>query len=517
MVLRRSLWERTSGYYEGNELRHGNSDWDFFISIAESGPFRLHHVPETLYFYRQHTANKILKRPYNEFVTRECIYTRHKTWFDALGAGPRFVADGYLQAAEASWSNNEPARAAEMAARAVRLCPPPLPTLPQLDGDEKEAIRLLARYHILTEAAQTQPSTENLEFNQGVMETRLGMMSCNIRIGRYKEAREHLEIVLGATLGTNAVALLPELLVLLALLCRHSDAAADADDALALALRISPGYRDAALLLVAGALGKGKKRLALYTAAQCALSHTTGRRETLEVLGMVAEAWGEPPDSKSFQAAFSALPPKQEKPWVSLYEMVYDFPLGRKLYWAYRAKDLYKTYGQREDSFDALIKTVELTHPQRILEIGCGNGRILELFSRLGIESVGQDISPAALELAQARQLSHVTLTDTPAVELDYPDGYFDLVISNRVLQHVREADARAMLAAMARMGKHLYINELRLETPFKENFYQHKHDYTAILAPLSMVPLADIPVHIANMPTEDNIVSLYRRKEIGA
>lgn len=488
VLMRRALWERTEGHYEGDELRHGNVDWDFFLSIVESGPFRLHRVPEALYFYRQHHSNISLKRPYNEFITRECMYRRHKAWFDALDAGPRFIADGYLEAAEASWRRNEPARAADLAARAVRLCPPEQPSLPLLDATEKDAVRLLARYQILMDSARAEAGTEPLRFSQKMVDARLGMMACNFRLGRLAEARGHLEILLGAALGAGAASILPELLVLLALLCQKSGEPADVNDALALALRIAPGCRDATLLRARCMLDRGEQLPALRVACQCVAA---GGREALEVLGMVAAAWKDLPDPEAFQQALA--PPAPEEPQPSLLETAYAFPLGRRLYWAHRAKDLYETYGQTEGGFDALMKVVEIIRPRRVLEIGCGNGRNLALFSRLGIESVGQDISAAALELARARQLPHVTLTDLPVTELDYPDGHFDLVISNRVLQHIKEADARDILAAVAAMGTSLYLNELRPDDAAEESFYQYKHDYDALLGPLGMRHSDDI------------------------
>jgi SAM-dependent methyltransferase len=78
--------------------------------------------------------------------------------------------------------------------------------------------------------------------------------------------------------------------------------------------------------------------------------------------------------------------------------------------------------------------------PTRTLDFGCGVGRLLMPFARLGGEVVGVDISPSML--AEARRncdregLSNVVLLPSDDA-LSAVDGDFDLVHSCIVLQHV--------------------------------------------------------------------------------
>ena len=55
-TLRRELWLRARGAYEGPELRHGNVDWDLWLSIAQSGPMRVRYLPEALYLSLIHIS-----------------------------------------------------------------------------------------------------------------------------------------------------------------------------------------------------------------------------------------------------------------------------------------------------------------------------------------------------------------------------------------------------------------------------------------------------------------------------
>jgi glycosyltransferase involved in cell wall biosynthesis len=48
-LFRRRCWEDAGGYDEG--MRDGSEDWDFWISVTASG-WRVHSIPEALYFYR---------------------------------------------------------------------------------------------------------------------------------------------------------------------------------------------------------------------------------------------------------------------------------------------------------------------------------------------------------------------------------------------------------------------------------------------------------------------------------
>lgn len=484
MLMRREVWERTEGHYEGPELRHGNVDWDFLLSLAESGPLRLAHVQEPLYLYRQHSDNMSNRRSRREHITRECMYRRHAAWIDAHGDGARFVADGYMESAEASWRIGEYARTGALAARAVELCPPAAPQLPGADLSRAEAVALLARQTV----ALAQAGPDALHLNQETADARLFMAVCNARLGRMTEAREHLEVLLGMLLGVGAAQSMPDLLVYLALLCPGEDeqgATPDAVDALDLALCLNAGCVDAALQRIRHALKAKQFRLALHIGLRCATAHG-GARQGLPPLGLAAaEAKKHLGDDKLGQALEAPLPPPSLP--RALDEVVYDFATGRRIYWAHRAKDLYEKYGHTEGGFDALQRVVELTRPRRVLELGCGNGRILTFFSRLGIHCVGQDISATALELARQRELPHVTLTQKPFTDLDYPDGYFDLIVSNRVLQHVGTDEVQRLLRSAARMGNALYLNELRQEDDAKENYYHYKHDYAALLDELGM------------------------------
>ncbi|MHA2263761.1 MAG: class I SAM-dependent methyltransferase [Candidatus Thorarchaeota archaeon] len=63
----------------------------------------------------------------------------------------------------------------------------------------------------------------------------------------------------------------------------------------------------------------------------------------------------------------------------------------------------------------------------RVLDIGCGAGRVALYLQEMGHEVVGIDVSPGALEVCKKRGVGNVHLMS--AESIDFPDGTFDTVV----------------------------------------------------------------------------------------
>ncbi len=87
--------------------------------------------------------------------------------------------------------------------------------------------------------------------------------------------------------------------------------------------------------------------------------------------------------------------------------------------------------------------------PRRVLDYGCGVGRLTIPFARRSTEVVGVDISPGMLEHAERNALEH-NLANTAWVEADDGltriEGTFDLVHSFIVFQHIKPARGELIL-----------------------------------------------------------------------
>lgn len=86
-------------------------------------------------------------------------------------------------------------------------------------------------------------------------------------------------------------------------------------------------------------------------------------------------------------------------------------------------------------NIDALLRHIRAEAPFSILDIGCGPGRDLGAFTRLGHEAIGLDGSERFVEMARAATGCQVWHQDLLA--LDLPDDRFDGVFANAVLFHV--------------------------------------------------------------------------------
>ncbi|MDI6780641.1 MAG: class I SAM-dependent methyltransferase [bacterium] len=102
---------------------------------------------------------------------------------------------------------------------------------------------------------------------------------------------------------------------------------------------------------------------------------------------------------------------------------------------------------------------------ERILDIGCGNGRHIAYLAKEGFHACGIDISQKSLDIA-ANWLSEImadTAPDMGAVPelkkgcvtaIPYPDEYFDAVICFGVLDHLFFDDIETAIAEIDRVLK---------------------------------------------------------------
>jgi SAM-dependent methyltransferase len=85
----------------------------------------------------------------------------------------------------------------------------------------------------------------------------------------------------------------------------------------------------------------------------------------------------------------------------------------------------------------------------RILDVGCGIGAYVRHFRQYSADVHGIEVEPDRVAQASA-ELPNIVLAVGEA--LPYPDGHFDLVFSNEVIEHVD--DDRATAAEMVRVTK---------------------------------------------------------------
>lgn len=127
----------------------------------------------------------------------------------------------------------------------------------------------------------------------------------------------------------------------------------------------------------------------------------------------------------------------------------------------YRQPDLDRFWASGERDLDALLETlgVSLAPTDRVVEIGCGAGRMTRAIARRAAGVHAVDVAPAMLELAEREnaRLDNVEwLLGDGASLAAIPDGVADACISHVVLQHI--PDPEVTLGYVREMGRVLRV-----------------------------------------------------------
>ena len=160
-----------------------------------------------------------------------------------------------------------------------------------------------------------------------------------------------------------------------------------------------------------------------------------------------------------------------------------------------------------------LATAAELGRPsrrERVLDFGCGVGRLTRALARRFDEAVGVDVSERMLE--HARRLN----ADTPNVAFANaehpPAGGFDLVIANLVLQHLpSRALARVYMTRLIEAARPdgLVVFQLPTQLPLAQRLQPRRRLYSVLRGrvsakrlqaagfhPVRMLALAEADVH---------------------
>jgi SAM-dependent methyltransferase len=95
----------------------------------------------------------------------------------------------------------------------------------------------------------------------------------------------------------------------------------------------------------------------------------------------------------------------------------------------------------------ALLQHIEAAPPFALLDFGCGPGRDLVTFTRLGHVATGLEGSPRLAEMARAHSGCEVLLQNFLA--LDLPVNRFDGVFANAALFHVPSQELQRVLGQL--------------------------------------------------------------------
>ncbi|MHA2427155.1 MAG: class I SAM-dependent methyltransferase [Candidatus Hermodarchaeia archaeon] len=147
---------------------------------------------------------------------------------------------------------------------------------------------------------------------------------------------------------------------------------------------------------------------------------------------------------------------------------------------------------------------------RRVLDHGCGSGRHTVYLAKQGFEVFGLDIAPTGLsttihKLAEEGLTGHTSLADI--LQMPYENGFFDAIISVRVIHHNRIAVIRKTVEELRRVLKPYGLLWVTVPVP-----KGHGSRYGQEIEPGTWVPTSGIekglPHHLF---TEDGLRELFQ------
>lgn len=89
----------------------------------------------------------------------------------------------------------------------------------------------------------------------------------------------------------------------------------------------------------------------------------------------------------------------------------------------------------RRNLIYSLFEEYNIKSGMRVLDYGCGSGFIVGQLQTRGYDAWGTDISREAIEYGTSQGIKNLHSTD--GIEVDFPDGSFDLILAMDVVEHI--------------------------------------------------------------------------------
>jgi ubiquinone/menaquinone biosynthesis C-methylase UbiE len=116
-----------------------------------------------------------------------------------------------------------------------------------------------------------------------------------------------------------------------------------------------------------------------------------------------------------------------------------------------------------QSRYDSFLLSLIPTAATRVLDVGCGMGRLTWAVARGDRDVVGVDLSAAMIERARASGASgRVSFHQDNFLEMNFDGPLFDCIVSAAALHHMPDDVALSRMAGLLRPGGRLIVHDLR-------------------------------------------------------
>ena len=131
-------------------------------------------------------------------------------------------------------------------------------------------------------------------------------------------------------------------------------------------------------------------------------------------------------------------------------------------------KELYDVYWQEVpvgSGYDGYVRAKgcleEKIEFDSVLDVGCGNGSAVEIFTQAGKKVMGVEYSHWLVETWIKKKFPKNNIIEGDASELPFPDNSFDLVFCSEVLEHLPEEKVYKALGEMYRIARKYFYGSV--------------------------------------------------------
>lgn len=133
-------------------------------------------------------------------------------------------------------------------------------------------------------------------------------------------------------------------------------------------------------------------------------------------------------------------------------------------------------FNRTRNKYDPMIDELKgyIKDGERVLDLGCGSGRLYQLFTNKNIDYIGVDFAENLVKIAKEKYGDYFEVADI--LSLPFSDQYFDSVWSIAVLHHIPTIELRKRalgeIKRVLRPGGRVIVTVWKIKSFFRKDIF---------------------------------------------